>query len=188
MRPECIKLSVAPMAFILLAVGVAVGAGQRVPSDEGGSDYDAAQRPPPPSLDEDVVLLTRVCMVAPAFYPTPGEPGKAVAPAAEVGLILMQSMLLALEHVNSRNCTVLGDGCATLLDAGGGRRVRLRPYLVNLPSEDAQASGPAVQACANTDAQFIAASFTSSQTSLVASFVSALGKQQSCALYTASTI
>jgi hypothetical protein len=96
---------------------------------------------------------------------------------------MARGLLLAVRHINSADCTVLGPDCDTFLalpdyddySASNGQRIRLRPLLYNLQDNMQQSAPPLVQACATTEAQVIAGAFTSSQASLVASFVGGLG-------------
>eukprot|EP00873_Tetraselmis_striata_P040930 jgi/Tetstr1/461194/TSEL_006331.t1 len=102
---------------------------------------------------------------------------------AAVPLEISTAALLALRHIAFSDCSVLGEGCQTLLDVGAtsggegdaGARVVLKPYLYNMDSLAPGAAPAAVQACASTDSSVIIASFSSPQSSLVASFVGGLG-------------
>jgi hypothetical protein len=119
-------------------------------------------------------LVVPVCFMLPMFGAQPEDGG--LAPLAQLGLLIFTPpTLLALQHVNSANCSVLGDySCEVLLNAGG-RRVRLKPYLYNMESLAPGAAPPLVQMCASTDASVVTAAFTSAQSSLVASFIGGLG-------------
>eukprot|EP00873_Tetraselmis_striata_P042902 jgi/Tetstr1/463166/TSEL_008100.t1 len=93
-----------------------------------------------------------------------------------LGLQSTLAMQLAVEHVNSGQCGILGPQCEKLLDAGGGRRLVLKPFLSNVWSSAPHGATPAVQACISTDAEVIAAGLSSDQVSLVSSFIGGLGR------------
>lgn len=92
-----------------------------------------------------------------------------------------KAAMLAVEHVNNADCSVLGPGCeALLLPAGGGggdetARVRLSPHFVNLRSLSSAGVVDATQACLETDAQVLLGVANSEQTSLVAAYASDTG-------------
>jgi hypothetical protein len=116
-----------------------------------------------------------VCLMVPLF----GAPSDDGMPPAlfPSGIHMARGLLLGVRHVNALDCSVLGSGCSSaLLDGSAdGRRLRLLPLLYNLEDGLPQSAPPLVQACAATEAQVIAGVITSSQASLVASFVGGLG-------------
>jgi hypothetical protein len=125
-------------------------------------------------------MEVEICLAAPMFVQPTTERGGVLMGDEEWtyssdGLQAARGMLMAVEHVNSVQCEILGPSCSGLLDTGGGRRLRLRPYLYNLANPGAGASVGVVQACSATNAEVIAAAFNSHQAHTVANFVGGQG-------------
>lgn len=87
-----------------------------------------------------------------------------------------KAAMLAVDHINAGDCSLLGDGCQTLLDTGSGGRVRLTPLFSDLHGRTAAFAPLATQRCIATDAQMIVGATTSEQSNLVAAFVGGLGE------------
>ena len=91
-----------------------------------------------------------------------------------------KAALLAVKHVNERNCAVLGPGCEKLLAVGDdGIEIKIESYLVDLHGISAVLSQRAAQICLETNAQVFVGSTTSEQSSLITAFVSGLGRHLS---------
>eukprot|EP00873_Tetraselmis_striata_P011763 jgi/Tetstr1/432027/TSEL_021501.t1 len=115
-----------------------------------------------------------VCLMVPLLGPPPAE-GSAIPNPS--GLHLLRGLLRAVHHVNSADCSVLGEGCSELLHYGAsGRRLRLRPYLFNIESGVPQSAPKSALSCAATDAEVIVGPLTSEESSTIASFVGGLGR------------
>lgn len=118
-----------------------------------------------------------VCLMVPLLGPPPAE-GSAIPNPS--GLHLLRGLLRAVHHVNSADCSVLGEGCSELLHYGAsGRRLRLRPYLFNIESGVPQSAPKSALSCAATDAEVIVGPLTSEESSTIASFVGGLGTSRS---------
>jgi hypothetical protein len=109
-----------------------------------------------------------------------------------------KTALLAIEHVNSLDCSVLGPGCESLLevvvqdesglyDATGAveqqqqprEYVRIEPYLSHLRSLSSVGIPDATQACLNTGSPLLLGAMDSEQTRLSTAFVSGSGETNS---------
>eukprot|EP00873_Tetraselmis_striata_P005111 jgi/Tetstr1/425375/TSEL_015822.t1 len=86
-----------------------------------------------------------------------------------------KAALLAVQHVNSGDCQVLGPGCDKPLFSDDGTRVHLNPKLINVQSWAPSDAPPAAKACIETGAEFVVGSTTSEQSNLVAAFIGGFG-------------
>jgi hypothetical protein len=118
---------------------------------------------------------TGVCLLYPLFE-QPSLSGRQLHVSRVGGDRFLRAALLAVDHVNSRNCSVLGPRCEGLLDTSdGGPGVRLRPYFSDLHGFSPATAPAATQRCFATDAQILVGATTSEQSNLVAAFVGGLG-------------
>lgn len=119
-----------------------------------------------------------VCLMLPMFQLE--DDGSRARPFNWVSTSWARAALLAVEHINSGDCSVLGAGCDVSLAIADGTRVRLRPYLVDLHSWAATDAPPAAKECLETGAQFVVGTTSSEQSNLVAAFVGGFGARGAC--------
>lgn len=121
-------------------------------------------------------LEVPVCLMTPVYVDTgPYVPSHDEVPRW-VALRWSQAALLALEHINSRNCEVVGAGCEDWLRSSDGVELILKPHISQLRSLAASDAPSATHVCISTESQLLMGVTTSKQSHLVASFVSGIGR------------
>jgi hypothetical protein len=90
-------------------------------------------------------------------------------------LPIVRAALLAVDHVNNRDCSVLGPGCEKLVTTTAGNPVRVTPWLADTHDLSPLHNALATQLCTSTDAPVIVGPTTPEQSNLVSSFLTGFG-------------
>lgn len=114
-----------------------------------------------------------MCLMLPMFQTD--DAGSGVRLFHHAATSWAKAGLLAVEHVNNGDCSLIGSGCLPQLSTANGTRVLVKPYLVDLHSWSASGAPPAAKTCVETDAEFLMGLTSSAQTNLVAAFVGGFG-------------
>jgi hypothetical protein len=118
-----------------------------------------------------------LCFMLPLLIPSPLPANDHGASTNPVGVVVAYGMMLAAQHINDLDCSVLGPGCTALLKTGGDGlgQVAIQPLIVNYDGSDSRGAPRAVQACTGTDAEFLLGAFSSEHSTQVSTFIGGLG-------------
>mmetsp|Transcript_32403 Transcript_32403/g.91814 ORF Transcript_32403/g.91814 Transcript_32403/m.91814 type:complete len:284 (+) Transcript_32403:307-1158(+) len=133
-----------------------------------------------------------VCLLEPLFGRprNGGEPAPATAANATAAPPLRQLLfepsarwaaaaLLAIKHVNSRNCSVLGQTCVDLLSVilpDNGTQFRFVPSIFDLHNFDPSVAAISTLGCAQRGGQFLLGQTTSEQSGIISPLADIFGQ------------